>query len=127
MPVLLSLIRRPVGDQANGMKARFVRPGSMLAFRNRVIRMTSRLRLIPLLIAALVACTISARAQDKGSLNPQPLPPLANPNDPTTRGEAVVRAESAAGGDADPVDRRLHQGLSCRRRADAASTATPGR
>ena len=45
--------------------------------------MTPRLRLIPLLISALVACTISARAQDKGSLNPQPLPPLANPNDPT--------------------------------------------
>ncbi|MFN5716328.1 MAG: penicillin-insensitive murein endopeptidase, partial [Bradyrhizobium sp.] len=45
--------------------------------------MTSCLRLIPLLISALVACTISARAQDKGSLNPQPLPPLANPNDPT--------------------------------------------
>lgn len=45
--------------------------------------MTPRLRLIPLLISALVACSISARAQDKGSLNPQPLPPLANPNDPT--------------------------------------------
>ncbi|WP_229196922.1 penicillin-insensitive murein endopeptidase [Bradyrhizobium acaciae] len=46
--------------------------------------MTSRLRLIPLLmISVLAACTISARAQDKGSLNPQPLPPLANPNDPT--------------------------------------------
>ncbi|HAQ79184.1 MAG: penicillin-insensitive murein endopeptidase [Bradyrhizobium sp. PARBB1] len=48
-----------------------------------MIQMTSCLRLIPLLISALVACTISARAQDKGSLNPQPLPPLANPNDPT--------------------------------------------
>ncbi|WP_430649464.1 penicillin-insensitive murein endopeptidase [Bradyrhizobium uaiense] len=46
--------------------------------------MTSRLRLIPLLmISVLAACTISVRAQDKGSLNPQPLPPLANPNDPT--------------------------------------------
>ncbi|MGY4474439.1 penicillin-insensitive murein endopeptidase [Bradyrhizobium sp. USDA 3364] len=44
--------------------------------------MISRLRLIPLLVAALIACTISARAQDKGSLNPQPLTPLANPNDP---------------------------------------------
>ncbi|KRP88466.1 MULTISPECIES: penicillin-insensitive murein endopeptidase [Bradyrhizobium] len=44
--------------------------------------MTPRLRLFPLLILALVACTISARAQDRGSLNPQPLPPLANPNDP---------------------------------------------
>ncbi|NEV01879.1 penicillin-insensitive murein endopeptidase [Bradyrhizobium sp. UFLA 03-164] len=49
-----------------------------------MIRMTSRLRLIPLLmISVLAACTISVRAQDKGSLNPQPLPPLANPNDPT--------------------------------------------
>jgi len=45
--------------------------------------MTPRLRLIPLLISALVSCSISARAQDKGSLNPQPLPPLANPGDPT--------------------------------------------
>ncbi|MGY4575462.1 hypothetical protein ACVWY5_008532 [Bradyrhizobium sp. USDA 3256] len=44
--------------------------------------MTPRLRLFPLLIFALVACTISARAQDRGSLNPQPLPPLANPDDP---------------------------------------------
>ncbi|MFQ3454214.1 penicillin-insensitive murein endopeptidase [Bradyrhizobium sp. UFLA01-814] len=44
--------------------------------------MTPRLRLFPLLILALVACTISARAQDRGSLNPQPLPPLANPDDP---------------------------------------------
>ncbi|WP_338829429.1 penicillin-insensitive murein endopeptidase [Bradyrhizobium sp. 27S5] len=44
--------------------------------------MTPRLRLIPLLISILVACTVSARAQDKGSLAPQPLPPLANPNDP---------------------------------------------
>ncbi|BBC03640.1 MULTISPECIES: penicillin-insensitive murein endopeptidase [Bradyrhizobium] len=44
--------------------------------------MTPRLRLFPLLISALIACTISARAQDRGSLNPQPLPPLANPDDP---------------------------------------------
>ncbi|MBR1158053.1 penicillin-insensitive murein endopeptidase [Bradyrhizobium elkanii] len=44
--------------------------------------MTPRLRLFPLLIPALVACTISARAQDRGSLSPQPLPPLANPDDP---------------------------------------------
>ncbi|MGN8550742.1 penicillin-insensitive murein endopeptidase [Bradyrhizobium elkanii] len=44
--------------------------------------MTPRLRLFPLLISALVTCTIFARAQDRGSLNPQPLPPLANPDDP---------------------------------------------
>jgi penicillin-insensitive murein endopeptidase len=44
--------------------------------------MTSRLLLIPLLLSALVTCTMSAWAQDKGSVNPKPLPPLANPNDP---------------------------------------------
>jgi penicillin-insensitive murein endopeptidase len=45
--------------------------------------MTPRLRLIPLMLCALIACSGSARAQDKGSVNPKPLPPLANPNDPT--------------------------------------------
>ncbi|MCA6125009.1 penicillin-insensitive murein endopeptidase [Bradyrhizobium sp. WSM 1704] len=44
--------------------------------------MTPRLRLIPLLLSTLLACTIAARAQDKGSVHPKPLPPLANPNDP---------------------------------------------
>ena len=34
-----------------------------------------------LLSAALVSAT-AALAQDKGSVNPKPLPPLANPNDP---------------------------------------------
>src|ERR1700731_36745 len=41
-----------------------------------------RLLLILLLMpAALVSATV-AWAQDKGSVNPKPLPPLANPNDP---------------------------------------------
>jgi len=36
--------------------------------------------LVALLVMLLAAS--AARAQDKGTLNPQPLPPLANPNDP---------------------------------------------
>jgi len=42
--------------------------------------MNPRLILIPLLISAAVA-SATALAQDKGSVDPQPLPPLANPND----------------------------------------------
>jgi len=44
--------------------------------------MNLRLILIPLLASAVIASTALARAQDKGSVDPQPLPPLANPNDP---------------------------------------------
>src|SRR5712672_4454052 len=42
------------------------------------------LRLIPvlLLISVAVASATVALAQDKGSVDPRPLPPLANPNDP---------------------------------------------
>jgi penicillin-insensitive murein endopeptidase len=43
--------------------------------------MNPRLILVPLLISAAVA-SATALAQDKGSVDPQPLPPLANPNDP---------------------------------------------
>src|ERR1700748_3389328 len=44
-------------------------------------QMQARPILIPLLIA-IVASTFSALAQDKGTVNPQPLPPLEHPNDP---------------------------------------------
>src|ERR671910_571034 len=44
--------------------------------------MTSRLILIPLLTVIAVASTAGALAQDKGTVHPKPLPPLANPNDP---------------------------------------------
>src|SRR5258708_12774738 len=37
---------------------------------------------IPLVLAAALASAIAALAQDKGSVAPNPLPPLANPNDP---------------------------------------------
>jgi penicillin-insensitive murein endopeptidase len=36
----------------------------------------------PVLIAALLATAHEARAQDKGTIDPKPLPPLVNPNDP---------------------------------------------
>ena len=48
--------------------------------------MIKRLILTPGLMAAVVATVIAtahpAHAQDKGSLHPRPLPPLANPDDP---------------------------------------------
>src|SRR5256714_7160303 len=44
--------------------------------------MTSRLILIPLLISMCLAGASAAWAQDKGSVDPKPLPPLKNPNDP---------------------------------------------
>jgi penicillin-insensitive murein endopeptidase len=44
--------------------------------------MNPRLILIPLLISALAAGVTAASAQDKGTLDAKPLPPLANPNDP---------------------------------------------
>jgi penicillin-insensitive murein DD-endopeptidase len=44
--------------------------------------MNLRLILIPLLTSAVIASAPIASAQDKGSVDPKPLPPLANPNDP---------------------------------------------
>jgi len=44
--------------------------------------MNPRLILFPLLLSAAVASGSTALAQDKGSVDAKPLPPLANPNDP---------------------------------------------
>jgi penicillin-insensitive murein endopeptidase len=44
--------------------------------------MNRRPILTPLLIAATLVSATVALAQDKGSVNPKPLPPLANPGDP---------------------------------------------
>ena len=44
--------------------------------------MNPRLILIPLLVSAAVLGAGTACAQDKGSVDPKPLPPLAKPNDP---------------------------------------------
>ena len=40
-------------------------------------------RIAPLLVVMTLLTAGGALAQDKGSVNPKPLPPLANPNDPT--------------------------------------------
>src|SRR5260370_10769023 len=44
--------------------------------------MNTRLILFPLLLSAALASCSAALAQDKGSVDPKPPPPLANPNDP---------------------------------------------
>src|SRR6266478_575388 len=44
--------------------------------------MNPRLILFPLLLSAAVASGSATLAQDKGSVDPKALPPLANPNDP---------------------------------------------
>ena len=46
--------------------------------------MNRRLILIPLVISAFVATAGAASAQDKGTLEPHALPPLAHPDDPKT-------------------------------------------
>src|SRR6201993_2577447 len=42
----------------------------------------NRILLFPIFLAVLVAGPSAASAQDRGSVDPKPLPPLANPNDP---------------------------------------------
>lgn len=39
---------------------------------------------LPILLAALCVLARPAHAQDKGAIDPKPLPPLAHPNDPST-------------------------------------------
>src|SRR6201991_4681140 len=42
----------------------------------------TRLTLLSAAALAAILATLPARAQDRGTVNPKPLPPLANPNDP---------------------------------------------
>jgi len=52
----------------------------------------------------LLALAGSAAAQEKGVLDPKPLPPLANPSDPSTPAKELFgRARSAAPLDPDPI------------------------
>lgn len=44
---------------------------------------------LPLLVAPLLALAPPAGAQDRGTLDPKPLPPLANPDDPQTPAKAL--------------------------------------
>jgi penicillin-insensitive murein endopeptidase len=60
-------------------------------------RMTLPRVFIPLTALLLVASTGIAVAQDRGSVNPKPLPPLANPSDPKTPAKELFgRATKAA-------------------------------
>ena len=54
----------------------------MLGLGGQSDPMPPRLILIPFLISFFLASATGAWAQDKGVVNPKPLPPLANPNDP---------------------------------------------
>jgi len=49
----------------------------------------------PLLFAALSLAASAASAQDKGTLNPQPLPPLAKPDDPRTPAKELFGRKTA--------------------------------
>src|SRR5207253_9399555 len=51
-------------------------------------------RAAALVLAALLAPQV-ARAQDKGTLNPNPLPPLAKPDDPATPAKELFGRKSA--------------------------------
>ena len=71
-----------VGDQANAIATVSAAGDSMIRLGGQSDPMTPRLILIPLLISAFLAVATGALAQDKGTVNPKQLPPLANPNDP---------------------------------------------
>src|SRR6476620_9019844 len=58
----------------------FLNPGAVLGYKN--VNMSPR-HLAPLLLVMTLLAAGDALAQDKGSVNPKPLPPLASPNDPT--------------------------------------------
>jgi len=54
--------------------------------------------------AAMLALAGSAQAQEKGTLDPKPLPPLANPSSPATPAKELFgRAREAAPLDPDPI------------------------
>src|SRR3954469_21058098 len=52
-------------------------------------------RAAPLLCAALLWLPQNAAAQDRGSVNPEPLPPLAHPEDPATPAKELFGRKTA--------------------------------
>jgi penicillin-insensitive murein endopeptidase len=57
--------------------------------RCRLVERCTMSRLIHLICTALLAGVSSAPAQDSGTLNPTPLPPLADPYSPKTPAEEL--------------------------------------
>jgi len=75
--------RRPQGtDQANATRRGPQPTDSMLRYGHSSDPIMSRPMLALLLFVSLLFSAGAASAQDKGSVSPKPLPPLANPNDP---------------------------------------------
>src|SRR5262245_43077822 len=61
---------------------------------NGAARCNTACRAAALLLAAVLAPQV-ASAQDKGTLNPQPLPPLAKPDDPATPAKELFGRKTA--------------------------------
>lgn len=72
-PLKIQPRRRPGGTR------RAVDPRAVLGYK--YVSMSPR-RIAPLLLVMTLLAAGGALAQDKGSVDPKPLPPLANPNDP---------------------------------------------
>jgi penicillin-insensitive murein endopeptidase len=65
--------------------------------------MPQTLRVLPLVVLALFATGSVTWAQDRGSVDPKPLPPLANPDAPGTPAKALFgRVTTPAPGPAQP-------------------------
>ena len=62
---------------------------------------------------------VDRAAQDRGSVNPPPLPPLAHPDDPGDAGQGIVRPQDRARETRNAHHRLLRQGLPRRRRGAA--------
>lgn len=58
--------------------------------------MTNRLWSLAVCAAVLIAAPMAASAQDRGTLNPRPLPPLANPDDPKTPAKDLFGRKTGA-------------------------------
>ena len=71
------------------------------------------------LICSALLCASAASAQDKGTLNPRPLPPLAHPDDPSTPAKALFGRASKPASLADTDDRLLFARLPGRRSGSA--------
>ena len=71
------------------------------------------LRSLRAALCLLAMVTLPAHAQDPGTLNPQPLPPLPNPEAPKDSSERAFRPQDDAAIRPIPLDRLIWRRLSC--------------
>ena len=83
--------------------------------------------MIPLITVMAAVNAAGAWAQDKGTVNPKPLPPLANPNDPKIAAKELFGRKVLPAAMPTRVHRLLRPWLHRRRGRRCRSTATPGR